>query len=56
MRSTTASIGAIVLGLVVAAAAVTNLGDLWFYGLVGVAVAAAGAALLYDRRRRTLSA
>lgn len=55
IRSLVPSIAAIVLGLVVAGASLMNVGTLWFYGLIGVAMAVIGAYLIYDRQQRIQS-
>lgn len=49
IRSLVGPIAAIVLGLIVVAA---SFGSLWFYALIGVALIAVGAGLIYDRQRR----
>lgn len=52
IRSIVAPAAAIVLGLVVAVGSLSNLGALWFYGLIGLGLVGVGAVLLYDRQRR----
>ncbi len=55
IRSRTRSFAAIAFGAVVAAASATDPGRLWFYGAIGLALAATGAYFLYDRQRRIRS-
>lgn len=43
---------AFVAGIVMAAASLFNLGDLLFFGVIGVIMAAFAGYLLYDRRER----
>lgn len=43
---------AVVLGLLIAGTSLFQIGTLWFFGLIGLALAAVGGYLLYDRRQR----
>lgn len=54
IRSLTAPVVAIVIGLIVAVGSLTDLDNLGFYGLIGLAMVGIGGFLIYDRRRRTL--
>lgn len=55
IRSLTAPLASIGAGVLVTAGSVTNIGDLWFYAMVGLAMIGVGAFLIQDRRRRIQS-
>ena len=55
VRSLTAPIGVIVLGAIIAAASLLNIGDLWFYGAIGFAMVAVGGMLIYGRQSRIVT-
>ena len=52
IRSTIAPLAVLVLGLIITVATVINLGELWFYTLIGVAMAVVGGFLIYEKRSR----
>lgn len=43
---------AVVVGVVIAASSATQIGNLWFFGLVGLAIAGIGGWMIWDRRQR----
>lgn len=55
IRNLTPPVASVGVGLLVAAGSLTNLGDLWVYGLMGLVMITVGAFLIQDRRRRTQS-
>lgn len=52
VRGTAAPIAVIALGAIISAASVANIGDLWFYLVLGLVLGAIGAALIYEKRGR----
>jgi LPXTG-motif cell wall-anchored protein len=44
---------AVAFGVVLFAAGLAKIGQLWFFSLLGLALVAAGGWILYDRRERT---
>lgn len=52
IRSTGYLVAGLGLGLVLAAASLTNLGDLAFFGAVGLVIAGVTGYLLYEKRQR----
>lgn len=54
IRGTLGPIAAVVFGLVIAGSSV--LGQLWFFAAIGLAIAAIGGYLIYDKRSRLAEA
>jgi hypothetical protein len=55
IRSLAAPGAAIGVGVLVAVGSMTNLGEYWFYGLVGIAMIGVGAFLIRNKRSRIRS-
>ncbi len=55
IRSSIAPISVLVLGLIIAVATITNVGELWFYTLIGVVMVVVGGFLLYEKRSRMVT-
>lgn len=43
---------ALVVGLVIAGASALQIGSLWFFGLIGLAIAGVGGWMYWDKRQR----
>jgi len=52
IRSRVSLIVAIVIGAVIALSSLLNIGDLWFFGILGAAIAFGAGGLLYNREQR----
>jgi len=52
IRSNTAPVAAVGIGVLLLIAAGFNVSELWFFGLLGLVIAGVGGYLLYDKRRR----
>lgn len=52
IRSTGKLIGAALVGAIIALTSFWNIGQLWFFALIGVGIVAAAGVLYYDKRQR----